>query len=54
VVLFVDGYDVVFTAGAEELLKTFNRFEARILFSAEDACWPDRSLEVGLIKTLIF
>ena len=33
-------------AGKDEILKKFNRFNARIVFSAETSLWPDKSLKV--------
>ncbi|XP_065060867.1 procollagen-lysine,2-oxoglutarate 5-dioxygenase 1-like isoform X1 [Rhopilema esculentum] len=44
IVMFTDSYDVVFTAGADVILKKFLKFDANIVFSAEDFCWPDKSL----------
>ncbi|KAK2187715.1 hypothetical protein NP493_156g03050 [Ridgeia piscesae] len=45
VVMFVDSYDLIFTAGEKEILQAFNKFNAKVVFSAEDFCWPDRRLE---------
>ncbi|OWF41242.1 procollagen-lysine,2-oxoglutarate 5-dioxygenase 1-like isoform X2 [Mizuhopecten yessoensis] len=42
--MFTDSYDVVFTNTAEELLKKFKKFDARVLFSAEGYCWPNQEL----------
>lgn len=39
-------YDVVFTSGADTILEKFAKFDARVVFGAEDAIWPDSSLEV--------
>ncbi|XP_060580073.1 procollagen-lysine,2-oxoglutarate 5-dioxygenase-like, partial [Ruditapes philippinarum] len=44
ILMFTDSYDVVVTAGASEILEKFNKFDARVVFSAEGFCWPDRSL----------
>ncbi|KZC09166.1 Procollagen-lysine,2-oxoglutarate 5-dioxygenase 1 [Dufourea novaeangliae] len=44
IVLFTDSYDVIFLSGLEEIINRFRRTKARILFSAEGHCWPDRSL----------
>lgn len=41
-------YDVVLTAGKEEILEKFQKFKARVVFSAEGFCWPDPSLAVGV------
>lgn len=43
-VMFTDSYDVVVAAGKEELLKQFDKFEAKIVFGSEGFCWPDSSL----------
>ncbi|XP_076804247.1 procollagen-lysine,2-oxoglutarate 5-dioxygenase 1-like isoform X1 [Clavelina lepadiformis] len=45
VLFFTDSYDVVFTAGKEEILTKFKEFNARIVFSAESTIWPDGLLE---------
>lgn len=44
IVMFTDSYDVVFSAGPEEILKKFRSTDAQILFSAEKSCWPDSEL----------
>nr|XP_006811878.1 PREDICTED: procollagen-lysine,2-oxoglutarate 5-dioxygenase 1-like [Saccoglossus kowalevskii] len=41
VIMFVDSYDVLFTAG---IMKKFHKMEARVVFSAEHYLWPDKSL----------
>jgi len=43
-VMFVDSYDVVLTAGPDEVVKAFQKFKADVVFSAEGFCWPDLSL----------
>ena len=43
-------YDVVVTAGASEILEKFYKLDARVVFSAEGFCWPDKSLAVIPIK----
>ena len=40
-------YDVIFTADAKTILKKFLKFDANLVFSAEDFCWPDKSLAVS-------
>ena len=45
---FFYSYDVIFTAGADEIINKFLKFEANVVFSAEDFCWPDKSLEVRI------
>ncbi|XP_069111312.1 procollagen-lysine,2-oxoglutarate 5-dioxygenase 1-like [Argopecten irradians] len=42
--MFTDSYDVVFTNTAEELVKKFKKFDARVVFSAEGFCWPKDEL----------
>lgn len=44
IVLLTDSYDVIITAGAEEILTLFDSFKADVVFSAEPFCWPDSSL----------
>ncbi len=45
IVLFTDSYDVIFTAGAKEILAKYKRADAGILFGAEGFCWPDARLK---------
>lgn len=40
-------YDLVFTVGADVILKQFNDFNCRVVFSAEGFCWPDQTLAVS-------
>ena len=48
-ILFSDSYDVIFTQPPDFLLKKFETFRpARIVFGAEDFCWPDQNLQVRL------
>ncbi|CAL1536445.1 unnamed protein product [Lymnaea stagnalis] len=42
--MFVDSYDLVFTDNKDAIIEKFLKFDARVVFSAEDTCWPDRSL----------
>ncbi|EDW19270.1 procollagen-lysine,2-oxoglutarate 5-dioxygenase [Drosophila mojavensis] len=44
IILFTDSYDVVFTAPLTEILEKFKESGAKVLFSAEKYCWPDKSL----------
>lgn len=45
IVLFTDSYDVVFLASLQDIVKKFNEWkDARVVFSAEEYCWPDKSL----------
>ena len=43
-------YDVVFTDGPETILERFDKFDARVVFSAEGFCWPDASLMVRCLR----
>ena len=47
VVLSHFSYDVVFTAGQDKILQKYKESNSEVLFSAEDFCWPDKSLEVS-------
>lgn len=44
ILMFTDSYDVVLTAGKQDILEKFKKFNARVVFSAEGFCWPDPSL----------
>lgn len=35
---------MIFLAGLTEIIDKFKSTDARVLFSAEGSCWPDRSL----------
>lgn len=37
-------YDVVFTAGKAAILDNFDSFDSRVVFGAEDYCWPKKDL----------
>ncbi|KAK3796261.1 hypothetical protein RRG08_041577 [Elysia crispata] len=37
-------YDVIITESKETILEKFSKFNAKVLFAAENTCWPDRSL----------
>ncbi|CAG9823589.1 unnamed protein product [Phaedon cochleariae] len=43
-VLFTDGYDVIFLDKLNEIVKKFEKTGAKVLFSAEPFCWPDPEL----------
>ncbi|THD23896.1 Procollagen-lysine 2-oxoglutarate 5-dioxygenase [Fasciola hepatica] len=43
-ILFVDSYDVLFLDTKEALLKAYGDFGAKVVFGAEDFCWPQQSL----------
>lgn len=40
----MDSYDVIFTAGEAEILSAFEKFDTKVVFSAEGFCWPDINL----------
>ncbi|EDV97127.1 GH16659, partial [Drosophila grimshawi] len=44
IILFTDSYDVIITSTLEEILQKFKESDAKLLFSAEKYCWPDKSL----------
>ncbi|KAH6934059.1 hypothetical protein HPB50_019801 [Hyalomma asiaticum] len=50
-IMFVDSYDVIFTAGEDEILRKFYKFNSNVVFSAEGFCWPDRSLAEAYPKS---
>ena len=43
-ILFTDAYDVLFNANRQQIVEQFNKFDARVVFSAEGFCWPDAHL----------
>lgn len=40
IVLFTDAYDVLFFDGADAILEKFKQLNSRIVFSADNNCWP--------------
>ena len=44
VVLFVDGYDVFFGTELKEIVQRYLGFNTRVLFAAEENCWPDSNM----------
>lgn len=44
IVLFTDGYDVIFLNDLNNILSKFLEMKANILFSAEPYCWPNVEL----------
>lgn len=44
IILFTDGYDVIFTDTLDSIIKKFKQTKARVLFGAENSCWPDVEL----------
>ena len=43
-VLFVDGYDVLFTDNIHTITERFHGFDCDILFAAEKSCWPEPTI----------
>ncbi|XP_042217899.1 procollagen-lysine,2-oxoglutarate 5-dioxygenase 2-like [Homarus americanus] len=41
---YLYSYDAIFTAGKEVILERFDNLDARVVFAAEDFCWPDKTL----------
>jgi procollagen-lysine,2-oxoglutarate 5-dioxygenase len=44
IILFTDGYDVIFDGDLDAIAKKFKETGAKVLFGAESACWPDSEL----------
>jgi len=44
IVIFVDGYDVVFAGGLDAIMERYKSSKHKALFTAEKTCWPDSSL----------
>ncbi|XP_018363864.1 PREDICTED: procollagen-lysine,2-oxoglutarate 5-dioxygenase 1 isoform X1 [Trachymyrmex cornetzi] len=44
IILFTDSYDVIFLGDLSTIVERFLDTDARVLFSAEAYCWPDKSL----------
>ena len=40
---------MVLTGRASEILEKFHKMNARVVFSAEGFCWPDKGLAVSSI-----
>jgi len=43
-VLFVDGYDVLFTDNIHTIKERFDGFDCDVLFAAERSCWPEPTI----------
>lgn len=43
-IVFVDGYDVVFTGPIEFVLERYKTFNSKVVFAGERSCWPDEGL----------
>ncbi|CAH8641938.1 unnamed protein product [Heterobilharzia americana] len=44
-ILFVDSYDVVFMQNVDKLLEEYRKFGSKVVFSAEEFCWPKADLK---------
>ena len=44
VVLFADGYDVVFNDNLSTIVERYRDMNAEVVFAAEKTCWPDKSM----------
>ncbi|KAK1117502.1 hypothetical protein K0M31_016535 [Melipona bicolor] len=44
IIIFTDSYDVIYLNDLAEIINRFKSMNARVLFSAEGNCWPDKSL----------
>ena len=44
-VMFTDSYDVVIAGNKEAIIAQYDKFDADIVFGAENFCWPDVSLK---------
>tara|TARA_Y100000004_G_scaffold135629_1_gene153506 strand:- start:193 stop:2382 length:2190 start_codon:yes stop_codon:yes gene_type:complete len=52
-VVFTDGYDVLYNEGLNKLIKNFKTFNTKVLFGAETSCWPDESLKSEYPETVL-
>jgi GR25 family glycosyltransferase involved in LPS biosynthesis len=44
VILFCDGYDVFIANNLEEIVRRYLEFKCKVVFAAEEVCWPNKSL----------
>ena len=45
IVVFTDGYDVLYNEGSKKIIEKFKTFNTKVLFGAEQTCWPDENLK---------
>lgn len=45
IIMFTDSYDVIFLASWTDILEKFQMFKAKVVFAAENFCWPDEKLK---------
>lgn len=50
-IVFVDGYDVVFTGPIEFVLERYKNFKSKVVFAGERSCWPDEGLASSYPQT---
>ena len=51
VILFVDGYDVLFNDTLDNIIQTYLSFHSRVIFAAEKNCWPDKTMKDSFVGT---
>lgn len=51
IILFSDAWDVMVVGTPEQLINKYKSFNKDIVFSAENACWPDGSREPEYVDT---
>lgn len=44
IILFTDGYDVLFLSNLKDIVEKFKALDAKVLFGAEGFCWPKEEL----------
>ena len=44
-VVFTDGYDVIYNEGLNVIIEKFQKFNAKVVFGAETVCWPEENLK---------
>lgn len=49
-VLFTDAYDVIYNDNLDSIVKRYLGFHTKVLFAAEQECWPDSGLADGFEK----
>merc|ERR1719507_1860775 len=45
IIMFTDSYNVLLLGNQANILSTFHKFDANVVFGAENFCWPDKSLK---------
>ena len=44
-IMFTDSYDVLLLGNQHSIISTFKKFDANVVFGAENFCWPDKGLK---------